>query len=301
MSAISPFEEQRLRNLIQRSLLLMQEAEKKQQIDETRFRKIVRHLILEAEGEGEPIPTTTGGEFLQQVLERIDSESKKSYMRFKSSPQQRKDFLHTWEWLFKESFYADVKKRNAIGKAVEKIGKEGFEAEEPKEPEVPEEFETVEELNEIFLSILKEAEEKKDKKIAMTVPDPDLVHEPEPSDEEVEATEEEDFVNKLATAPEDRGDTMPQAEAARIFKETSSTVFDIFDHLDGNDAEQFYKWFFINMLGTKNSGFAEDSPKTIVGHFQYAELELKKLGVETSPDLLPDEDPESFNLDTQDF
>ena len=91
MSAISPFEEQRLRNLIQRSLLLMQEAEKKQQIDETRFRKIVRHLILEAEGKGEPIATTTGGEFLAMVLDRIWSDSKTSYMRLKTSPQQRKD------------------------------------------------------------------------------------------------------------------------------------------------------------------------------------------------------------------
>jgi hypothetical protein len=298
MSAISPIEEQRLRNLIQRSFFLMEEAEKKQQIDETRFRKIVRHLILEAEGKGEPIATTTGGEFLAMVLDRIWSDSKTSYMRLKTSPQQRKDFLHTWEWLFKETFYADVKKRNAVEKAVDQIEKDGFSAEEPEATEEIETAETVEELNEIFLSLFEEEEKEK---TVMKITDPDLIHEPEPSDEDVEASEEEDFVNKLATAPLGKGDTIAQGEAVRIFKQTSGIVFKTFDQLDGSDAEQFYKWFFINMLGTKNSGFEEDSPKKVIGHFQEAELELKGLDVETSPDLLPEEDPESFNLDTQDF
>ena len=135
----------------------------------------------------------------------------------------------------------------------------------------------------------------------MKITDPDLIHEPEPSDEDVEPSEEEDFVNKLATAPLGKGDTIAQGEAVRIFKQTSGIVFKTFDQLDGSDAEQFYKWFFINMLGTKNSGFEEDSPKKVIGHFQEAELELKGLDVETSPDLLPEEDPESFNLDSQDF
>jgi hypothetical protein len=297
MSVISPIEEQRLRNLIQRSFFLMEEAEKKQQIDETRFRKIVRHLILEAEGEGEPIATTTGGEFLKMVLQRIWSDSKTSYMRLKTSPQQRKDFLHTWEWLFKETFYADVKKRNAVSKAVDQIEKDGFSTEEPEATEEIETAETVEELNEIFLSLFEEEEKEK---TVMKITDPDLVQEPEPSDEDVEVSEEEDFVSNLATAPLGKGDTIAQGEAVRIFKQTSGIVFKTFDQLDGSDAEQFYKWFFINMLGTKNSGFAEDTPEKVIGHFQEAELELKKT-VETSPDLLPEEDPESFNLDTQDF
>ena len=55
------------------------------------------------------------------------------------------------------------------------------------------------------------------------------------------------------------------------------------------------------MLGSENSGFSDEAGENVVGHYERAELELKELGIETSQDLLPSEDPESYNLQDTDF
>ena len=55
------------------------------------------------------------------------------------------------------------------------------------------------------------------------------------------------------------------------------------------------------MLGSWNSGFGEEAGENVVGHFQRAELELKEQGIESAEDLLPSENPESYNLQDTDF
>ena len=215
----------------------------------------------------------------------------------KTSPEQRKAFLKTWEWLFKESFFGDVKIRNAVEKAAKQIQSKGIDTEEAEEAE-----EVPEELNELFLSEQKD-EDEDDDKVVMKITDPDLVQEPveqEKSEEELETEEEDDFVKNIASAPEGSDRTGP-SEAVRIFNQTKKEVFNAFDDLKGDDAEKFYKWFFINMLGSENSGFSDEAGENVVGHYERAELELKELGIETSQDLLPSEDPESYNLQDTDF
>jgi len=293
MSDITPLEEKKLRSIIRKGYLLMVENEKRQLKEEKRLRKVIQKLLQEAEGE--QIITSTGISILQRVLDAIYEVSKDGYKFLTTSPDQRKAFLQTWEWLFKESFFGDVKKRNAIEKAAKQIGNKGFETETAEEVE-----EVPEDLKEIVLS---EQEKDDDDKVVMKVTDPALVKEPvekEKTPEEVETDEEDEFVKDMTTAPEGSDKTGP-SEAVRIFNQTKNQVFNAFDHLKGDDAEKFYRWFFINMLGSENSGFADEAGENVVGHFERAELELKKDNIETSEDLLPSQDPESFNLQGGDF
>ena len=290
MSDNIPLQEERIKNILRRANALMEEEEKQQYVNDSRLKKIIRHLILEAEED--QVVTSTGISILGRVLDAVYEVSKDGYKFLKTSPEQRESFLKTWEWLFKETFFGDVKKRNAIEKAAKKIGKEGFVTKEPAEEEVPEE------LAEAFLFEQEEEEEDEDK-IVMKVTDPDLVREPEEA-EKTEEEEEDEFVTDLATAPAG-SDRTGQSEAVRIYNQTKNQVFNAFDELSGDDAEKFYKWFFINMLGSDNSGFGDEAGDNVVGHFQRAELEMKEEGIETSPNLLPAEDPEAYNLETGDF
>ena len=127
MSDITPLEEKKLRSIIRKGYLLMVENEKRQLKEEKRLRKVIQKLLQEAEGE--QIITSTGISILQRVLDAIYEVSKDGYKFLTTSPDQRKAFLQTWEWLFKESFFGDVKKRNAIEKAAKQIGNKGFETE----------------------------------------------------------------------------------------------------------------------------------------------------------------------------
>jgi len=299
MSDITPLQKERIKNILRRANTLMLEEQKQQQLNELRLKKIIRHLILEAEEDVNI--TSTGIAYLERALEAIHETSKDAYKLLKTTPEQRKAFLKTWEWLFKEMFFGDVKKRNAIEKAAKKIGSEGFTTkEEPEEVEV----EATEELVDLAeVSMLKEQEEKEEEdKVVMKVTDPDLVKEPKPEvAEKTEEEEEEEFIDDLASAPAG-SDRTGQAEAVRLFAQTRKQVFNEFDQLAGEDAEYFYKWFFINMLGSDNSGFsAETGDKVLPGHFQRAELELKEDEIETDPELLPPEDPETYNLGDADF
>tara|TARA_Y100000590_G_scaffold457538_1_gene610384 strand:+ start:222 stop:1094 length:873 start_codon:yes stop_codon:yes gene_type:complete len=290
MSDITPLEEKKLRSIIRKGYLLMVENEKRQLKEEKRLRKVIQKLLQEADGE--QVITSTGISILGRVLDSIYKVSKDGYKFLKTSPEQRKAFLKTWEWLFKESFFGDVKIRNAVEKAAKQIQSKGFDTEEAEE--VPEE------LNELFLS---EQKDEDDDKVIMKITDPDLVQEPveqEKSEEELETEEEDDFVKDITSAPEGSDRTGP-SEAVRIFNQTKKEVFNAFDDLKGDDAEKFYKWFFINMLGSENSGFSDEAGENVVGHYERAELELKELGIETSQDLLPSEDPESYNLQDTDF
>jgi len=291
MSDITPLQKERIKNILRRANTLMLEDKKQQELNEIRLKKIIKHLILEAEGEQQV--TSTGIAILGRVLQAIFEVSKDGYKFLKTGPEQRKAFLKTWEWLFKETFFGDVKKRNAIEKAAKKIGKEGFATKEDTEEEV----EIPKELAESILA--EQEEEEDDERIVMKVTDPDLVREPEET-EKTEEEEEEEFVDDIASAPAGV-DRTGQSEAVRIYNQTKNQVFNAFDELTGDDAEKFYKWFFINMLGSENSGFADEAGDNVVGHFQRAELELKEDEIETDPELLPPEDPETYNLGDADF
>ena len=287
MSDITPLQKERIKNILRRANTLMLEDKKQQELNEIRLKKIIRHLILEAEGDVNI--TSTGIAILGRVLDAIYKVSKDGYKFLKTDPEQRKAFLKTWEWLFKETFFGDVKKRNAIEKAAKKIGSEGFTTKEEPE-EAPEEL----------AETLSEQKEEADEKVVMKVTDPDLAREPA-AEEKTEEEEEDEFVDELAAAPAGT-DRTGQSEAVRIYSQTKKEVFNAFDDLAGADAENFYKWFFINMLGSVNSGFEAEAGENVVGHYQKAELELKNEdGVETLPELLPPEDPETYNLGDADF
>lgn len=282
--------EQKLRELIRKSYFVMNEVENKQKNSEKRLREALRIFIKEAKDK--QFHASTGVNELGVVLDSIYVVSKDAYMRLATSPDQRKAYLMTWEWLFKEAFSGDIKRRNAVEKAAAEVAKSGFKAQETEEEEVD----------------LKEGKDLdgdgEDDKIVMKVTDPDLqVNEPEeeePTPEEAEQAEEDSRISDLVSAPDDMDRTGPDA-AMKTFHNTKTTVLKAFDTLRGDDSEKFYKWFFINMLGSKRSGFADVTQEPVIGHFQNAEKELEGLGIPTDPALLPPEDVDELNLSSEDF
>ena len=223
--------EQKLRELIRKSYFIMNEVENKQEIGEKRLRKALKEFIKEAKDK--QFHASTGVNELGVVLDSIYVVSKDAYMRLATSPDQRKAFLMTWEWLFKEAFSGDIKRRNAVEKAAEEVAKSGFKAQEDEEEETD----------------LQEGKDLDgdgdDDKIVMKVTDPDLkVDEPEevPTPEETEQTEEDSRISDLVSAPDDMDRTGPDA-AMNIFHNTKTTVLKAFDTLRGDDSEKFYKWF----------------------------------------------------------
>jgi hypothetical protein len=282
--------EQKLRELIRKSYFIMNEVETKQKFGEQRLREALRRFIIEAKDK--QFHASTGVNELGVVLDSIYVVSKDAYMRLATSPDQRKAYLMTWEWLFKEAFSGDVKRRNAAEKAAEQVAKGGFKAQE--EPE--EEGADLQEGKDLD-------GDGEDDKIVMKVTDPDLnVDEPEtePTPEETEQEEEESRISDLVSAPDDMDRTGPDA-AMNTFHNTKTTILKAFDTLRGDDSEKFYKWFFINMLGSERSGFADVTQEPVIGHFQNAEKELEGLGIPTDPALLPPEDANELNLSSDDF
>jgi len=282
-------EEKRLRNLLQKTFKVLANRKEEQYLEEQRLRKVIQKLLLEAEDE--VVHPSTGINELRQVLKAVWKKSVYEYKRLATTPDQRRAFLHAWEWLFKEAFSGDVKRRAAAIEASGRVKKQGFQPEEAEE-----EVEVgVEEEEPIMVA-------EKTEKIDVTVTDKDGDGVIDTSEElapvDVPTSEEEDDeeeVNRLTKAPADRERIGPD-KAMKIFDETHSIVLTAFDELGGNDAEVFYHWFFINMLGSERSGFEEIAGKPIVGHFQMAEEELKNRGIETAGDLLPTQNEEDFNL-----
>ena len=260
-------EEVRLRKLIRQGISKIYEQKRsKPPSEEARLRQIIKNLILEAKKDQE-IHQNTGINELAPVLDNIYIQSKRAYKRLTTSPDQRKVFLKTWEWFFKELLSGDIKRRNVAVKAADKVDKEGF-----KEDPVSLEEETVD---------IKKVD---DEDLPMSVDDnmkADLPEDP-PSAEELEDLE----VDKLITSPKDPDKAGAKA-AMDLFKATKNQVLDGTEDLYGEDAELYYKYFFINMLGSKDSGFEEETDKPIVGHFQRAEKELEALNIPVSSDLLP--------------
>lgn len=301
-------EEERLRRVIRKGLLVLSENKKKQVQYEQRLQKILYHLIKEVKSKLNPrflltekddveLHASTGINILADVLQDIKTVSKNGYKRLTTSPDQRKAFIATWKWLFKAAFSGDVKLRQAAEDAATRIGKDGFTREEPVETE---EDLVVEIFNVILEQEAEEEVEEDDEKIIMKVTDPVLqVDEPEP-ELPTEEEEQETMVADLVTAPSDI-DLPGPAAAVKVFNATKNQVLSAFDELSGEDAENFYKWFFINMLGSKLSGFDTEGIKPVAGHFQWAENELMTKGIETSPELLPNEDPDDFNIPASDF
>jgi len=308
MSNITSTEEQRLKTIIRKGLLVLSKNNHRQNLEEQRLRMILRHLIKEVklkllnEKEETAVHASTGINELEGVLKAIKQTSKDGYKQLATEPDQRRAFIAAWKWLFKASFSNDIKLRNAAEDAAKKIDKEGFDTAATPGAAAEETVETEEELMQEIYNILSEQEDADDddEPITMKITDPDLqTTEPEP----VPPTEEEEHefkVSQLVTAPDDL-DKIGPAAAVKVFNATKKQVLSIFNQLSGTDAENFYKWFFINMLGTQLSGFADESIKPVTGHFQYAESELQTLGIETSPELLPVEDPEAFNIKDTDF
>ncbi len=281
--------EQRLRELIRRSYFVMNEVENKEKNNEKRLRQALRKIIKEAKNK--QFHASTGVNELEVVLNSIYEVSKDAYMRLTTSPDQRKAFLMTWEWLFKEAFSGDVKRRNAAEKAAEEVAKRGFKAQE--EPGSADDLQEAKDLD----------GDGDDDKIVMKVTDPDLQinePEPEPSPEEAEQAEEEANISDLVSTPDDMDRAGPDA-AMKTFHNTKTVVLKAFDTLRGDDSEKFYKWFFINMLGSANSGFADVTQEPVIGHFQNAEKELERLAIPTDPNLLPTEEVDELNLTSEDF
>ena len=296
-------EEQRFRKVLRKLLEgYMKEKKQTQLLEEQRIRKVIRVLIKESKTEllnekEEVVPhASTGINELEVILQAIKDTSKQAYKRLTTSPDQRKAFISTWKWLFKAAFSEDMKLRNAAEAAAEKIDKNGFETsagaadELIQEQEVPEKQEV-------------EEEEEDDEQFTMKITDPKL-QTAEPEEEVQEPTEEEehDFkVSELITSLDDVDRAGPRA-AAKLYNATRKQVMAEFDQLSGEDAENFYKWFFINMLGTKLAGFEGDPEiKPLTGHFQYAEAALQKLGIDSDPELLPIEDADVFNIPSNEF
>ena len=305
-------EEQRLRRIIRKGLLALSENKKKQVQYEQRLQTILYHLIKEVknkldprflltEKEEEEIHASTGINDLEDVLKSIKTVSKNAYMRLTTSPDQRKAFLATWKWLFKAAFSGDIKLRQAAEEAAKRIDKDGFQSPDPAEEET---IETEEDLvQEVFNVILEQEvpeEDEDDEKITMKITDPELQTEEPPEPEPTEEEEQEMHISDLVTAPSDIDKRGP-ATAVKVFNATKKQVLRVFDDLSGKDAEDFYIWFFINMLGSKNSGFEAEAIKPVAGHFQWAENALVQKGIETSPELLPNENPDDFNISSADF
>jgi len=305
-------EEERLRRVIRKGLLVLSENKKKQAQYEQRLQKILYHLIKEVKNKLDPqflltekeekeIHASTGINDLEDVLKAIKTVSKDGYLRLTTSPDQRKAFIATWKWLFKAAFSGDVKLRQAAEEAAKRIDQNGFKSPEPAEEEV---IEIKEELvQEIFNVILEQEatiDDEDDEKITMKITDPDLQAEAPPEPEPTEEEEQEMRISDLVTAPSDIDRSGPAA-AVKVFNATKKQVLRAFDDLSGKDAEDFYKWFFINMLGSQNSGFESEAIKPVAGHFQWAENELMQKGIETSPLLLPNENPDDFNIPATDF
>lgn len=297
-------EEQRFRKTLRKLLEgYLKEKKQAQLLEEQRIRKVIRVLIKESKAEllnekEDATPhASTGINSLEVVLNAIKKTSKDAYSRLATSPDQRKAFISTWKWFFKAAFSEDVKLRNAAESAAEKIDKNGFGTPEKtaavdsdeliQEQDVPEEQEV----------------EEDDEEFTMKITDPKL-QAVEPEEEVKEPTEEEehDFkVSEIITSFDDIDRAGPVAAAA-LYNATRKQVMAAFDQLNGDDAENFYKWFFINMLGTKLAGFEGDPEiKPLTGHFQYAEAGLQKLGIETAPELLPVEDADAFNIPDEEF
>ena len=281
-------EEKRLRSLLQKTFKVLTNRKEEQYLEEQRLRKIIQTLLFEAEDE--VIHPSTGINELREVLKAVWKKSVYEYKRLASSPDQRRTFLHAWEWLYKEAFSGDIKRRDAAIKAAGRVKKQGFQPEEAEEEvEVDVEEEPI-----------MEAEETEKVDVTVTDKDGDGVIDTsaELAPAEVPASEEEgdeEEVDKLTKAPGDKEKIGPD-KAMKIFDETHSIVLTAFDQLSGNDAEVFYHWFFINMLGSERSGFEDVAGKPIVGHFQMAEEELKNRGIETADDLLPTQNEEDFNI-----
>ena len=305
-------EEQRLRKIIRKGLLALSENKKKQVQYEQRLQKILYQLIKEVknklnprflltEKEEKEIHASTGINDLEDVLKSIKTVSKDGYRRLTTSPDQRKAFIATWKWLFKAAFSGDVKLRQAAEEAAKRIDQGGFEAPEVAEEETIEtEGELVQEVFNVILEQEAEKDKDDDEKVIMKITDPDLQTEIPPEPEPTEEEEQEMTISDLVTAPSDIDKSGP-ASAVKVFNATKKQVLRVFDDLSGKDAEDFYKWFFINMLGSKNSGFEDESIKPVAGHFQWAENELMQKGIETSPELLPNENPDDFNISAADF
>tara|TARA_R100000008_G_C3585281_1_gene171755 strand:- start:2223 stop:3149 length:927 start_codon:yes stop_codon:yes gene_type:complete len=296
-------EEQRFRKVL-RKLLESYLKEKKQHhlseilSEEQRIRKIIRALIKESKTEllnekNEDTPhASTGINELRAILEAIKETSKTAYKRLTTNPDQRKAFIATWKWLFKAAFSKDMKLRKAVEAATERIDKNGFEA-------------LAEVINSSKLIFEQEEveEDEEGEEFTMKVTDPKL-QALEPEEEIKEPTEEEEHefkVSELITSLDDVDRAGPRA-AAKLYNATRTQVLGEFDQLSGQDAEDFYKWFFINMLGTKLAGFEGDPDiKPLTGHFQYAEADLETFGIETAPELLPVEDADQFNIPDEEF
>ena len=297
-------EEQRFRKTL-RKLLEGYLKEKKQHhltqalLEEQRIRKVIRVLIKESktellnEKEDAAPHASTGINELEVVLDAVKVVSKKAYSRLATSPDQRKAFISTWKWLFKAAFSEDIKLRNAAEAAAEKIDKHGFETSTGDADEL---------IQEQDAPVEQEAEED-DEQMTMKITDPKL-QTVEPEEEVLEPTEEEehDFrVSELITSLDDVDRAGPRA-GAKLYNATRTQVMAAFDQLSGEDAENFYKWFFINMLGTTLAGFEGDPEiKPLTGHFQYAEAALQKLGIDTAPELLPIADADAFNIPDDEF
>lgn len=269
-------EEKRLRNIIRKGIQLI--FEKKIQ-EEQRLRNIIQNLIKEVQTEKfNPTPlilheknlktihASTGINELSNVLDMVYKPLKDAYMGLTTDPDQRNAFLKTWEWFMKELMSGDIKRRNIAMKAVAKIDKEGFKDSEE-------------------VSLQEKIDVKiEDDESAMKVDDELKLKEPIeiPSEEEIEEKEVEDLVS----TPFDMDAKGPE-KALQAIKQVQNTILRGMQGMKGQDLEDYYKWFFINMLGGEKSGFADVTTKPVVGHFEEAEKELQVMGVETSPDLLP--------------
>jgi hypothetical protein len=300
-------EEKRLR-LSLRRLLETYLLEKKQfKLEEAKLRTMIRQLVHETqetnisksllnEKEQAEIHASTGINRLSAVLNAIKETSKDYYMQLTSSPDQRKAFISTWKWLFKAAFSNDEKLRDAAEEAAQRINKGGFES-----PPVPEIEDTLAEsliqkvLNKLLEAV--EDDEEDDEAIAMKITDPNLKVE-EPEEEIAIPTPEEEMetrISDLVTAPDD-ADQTGAADAARAYHATHKQVMSTFNELRGDDAEDYYRWFFINMLGSRGAGFEDMQIEPVTGHFQYAEKALEEKGIETSADLLPEANADAYNL-----